>query len=47
MDELDALIHFWKEHLFHSRHIMSPSIIWQVEQTIKFLTKLREQAHHE
>jgi len=40
--ELEALIHFWKEHLCHNRHIMNPSIIWQVEQTIKFLEELKK-----
>ena len=39
--ELEALIHFWKEHLRHNRHIMEPSIIWQVEQTIKFLEEAK------
>ena len=40
--ELEGLIHFWKEHLFHNQHIMTPSIIWQVEQTIKGLEELKK-----
>jgi len=42
MNELDSLIHFWKEHLFHNRSFMEPSIIWQIEQTIKHLQELKD-----
>lgn len=40
MKELENLIAFWTQHLGHNRHIMSQSIIWQVERTITFLKEL-------
>jgi len=41
MGELDCVIHFWEEHLFHNRTLMAISLIWQIEQTIKFLKELK------
>lgn len=42
MAELDSLIHFWEEHLSHNRTLMAISLIWQIEQTIKFLKELKK-----
>lgn len=40
--ELGTLIHFWKGSLAEHRLLMSPSVIYLVEQTIKSLEKLLE-----
>jgi len=38
--ELESLIHFWKDSLAQHRLLMSPSVIYLVEQTIKGLETL-------
>jgi len=40
--EIDGLIHFWEQHLFHNRSFMTISIIWQIEQTIKLVEELKK-----
>lgn len=38
--ELNSLIHFWQDGLAEHRLLMSPSIVYLVEQTIKSLETL-------
>jgi len=40
MSELDELIQFWKNHLFYNQHIMNPTTIYLIVQTIKHLEEL-------
>jgi len=42
MTELDSMINFWESHLRHDRFLMSPSTIYSVERTIKFLKELKQ-----
>lgn len=38
--EVDSLIHFWEQHLFHNRSFMAITLIYQIEQTVKLLKEL-------
>jgi hypothetical protein len=40
--ELEALIRFWKDSLAEHRLLMSPSIVYLVEQTIRSLKELKQ-----
>ncbi|GAI62227.1 unnamed protein product [marine sediment metagenome] len=40
--ELDQLISYWKDTLAQHRLLMSPSVIYLVEQTIKRLEELKK-----
>lgn len=39
---LDQLISYWKDTLAQNRLLLSPSVIYLVEQTIKSLEKLKK-----
>ena len=40
--EIDGRIHFWKATLQSNRFLMSPDVIYLLEQTIKDLEELKE-----
>lgn len=42
MTELDGTISFWGTTLEHDKFLMSPSTIYLVEQTIRFLKELKQ-----
>lgn len=42
MTDLEGCIRFWENKLLHDYFILEPSVITQVELTIKFLKKLQK-----
>lgn len=42
MTELERIITFWETTLSYHRYLLEPSVLYLVEQTIKFLKTIKQ-----